>query len=65
MQKGNLPLGFAMALAQNEAALRAFGALPEAEKQTVIGKTHGVKSKREMQQLVAGLAENPNGIGVI
>ena len=42
-----LPLGFGMALAQNEAAMKRFEALSEAEKQ-------------EMRQLIAGLC-NPGG----
>ena len=32
----NLPLGFGMALAQNETAMQKFEALSEAEKQNVI-----------------------------
>lgn len=50
-----LPLGFGMALAQNEAAMRQFEALSEAEKQAVIQRTHNVRSRQEMQQLVASL----------
>lgn len=50
-----LPLGFGMALAQNEAAMHRFEALTDAEKQAIIQKTHSVRSKSEMQQLVAGI----------
>ncbi|MGN1002649.1 MAG: YdeI/OmpD-associated family protein [Oscillospiraceae bacterium] len=50
-----LPLGFGMALAQNEAAMKAFEALTDMEKQDIIRKTHSVRSKSEMQQLVAGI----------
>lgn len=52
-----LPLGFGMALAQNEAAMRRFEALSEAEKQSVIQRTHSVHSKQEMRQLVSGLLQ--------
>lgn len=52
-----LPLGFGMALAQNEAAMHAFEAMTDAEKQAVIQKTHTVGSRREMRQLVAGLTQ--------
>lgn len=45
-----------MALAQNEAAMQRFEALPEAEKQAVLQQTHAVGSKREMQQLVSRIA---------
>lgn len=51
-----LPLGFGMALAQNEAAMAQFEALPEVEKQAVLRQTHSVHSKEEMRQLVNSLA---------
>ncbi|MGM9668540.1 MAG: hypothetical protein ACI3VZ_02150 [Faecousia sp.] len=57
MQKRELPLGFGMALAQNEPAMRAFEALPESEKDAVIQKSHAVSSKGEMARLVSGLTE--------
>ena len=50
-----LPLGFGMALAQNEAAMKRFGALSEGEIQEILEQTHHVKSKQEMRQLVADL----------
>lgn len=53
-----LPLGFGMALAQNEAAMRQFEALSETEKQAVIQRTHSVNSKREMQRLVDSLCHS-------
>ncbi len=51
-----LPLGFGMALAQNEAAMQRFEALSEAEKQAVLQQAHAVGSKREMQQLISRIA---------
>lgn len=51
-EKQELPLGFGMALAQNEAALERFAALSDAEKQAVIAGAHQVRSKPEMQQYV-------------
>ena len=51
-----LPLGFGMALAQNETAMKKFEMLSEQEKQAVIQKTHNVNSKKEMQTLVNSLA---------
>lgn len=56
-----LPLGFGMALAQNEAAMQAFEAMTEPEKEAVIRKTHSVRSKREMQQLVDQLGSQAQG----
>lgn len=51
-----LPLGFGMALAQNEAAMKKFETLSETEKRAIIDKTHTVNSKREMKALVNNLA---------
>ena len=56
MKDIELPLGFGMALAQNEAAMQRFEALPEAEKQAVLQQAHAVDSKREMPQLVSRIA---------
>lgn len=53
--KLELPLGFGMALAQNEATMKKFESLTESEKLAVLQKTHSVRSKQEMQQLVSSL----------
>lgn len=53
--KLELPLGFGMALAQNEAAMKRFEALSDAEKQAFLGRTDAVQSKHEMQMLVDSL----------
>ena len=58
MEPLELPLGFGMALAQNEAAMKRFESLTEAEKQAVLQRTHSVTSKAEMRRLVAELGEN-------
>lgn len=55
MEKLELPLGFGMALAQNEGAMQRFEALSQAEKTAILEKTHSVRSKREMQSLVKSL----------
>lgn len=55
MGKLELPLGFGMALAQNEAAMQRFEAMTTAEKEAVIRKTRDVTSRREMQSLVNNL----------
>ncbi|MGN0534971.1 MAG: hypothetical protein ACI4IR_03105 [Eubacterium sp.] len=54
----DLPMGFGMALAQNEQAMKKFEALTEEEKQAVVQKTHTVNSKREMQSLVKSLTDD-------
>lgn len=52
-----LPLGFGMALAQNEAAMYKFGSMTEQEKQSVLQRVHSVHSKAEMRQLVSDLGQ--------
>lgn len=57
MESNMLPLGLAMSLAQNEAAMNRFTSMTDTEKQALIEQSHQVKSKREMQQLVAQLSD--------
>jgi len=52
-----LPLGFGMALAQNEAAMRQFESLNETEKQAILNQVQNVRSKAEMRRLVSGLSD--------
>lgn len=52
-----LPLGFGMALAQNEAAMRTFETMTEAEKQAVLQQVHTVRSRAEMRRLVSSLGQ--------
>lgn len=47
-----LPVGFAMALAMNESAMKKFESLSPDEKESIVRQTHSVKSRQEMQQLV-------------
>lgn len=58
MSKMELPLGFGMALAQNEDAMRKFESLSESEKIAAIEQTHNVNSKSEMRRLVNNLTES-------
>lgn len=55
MEKNALPLGFGMALAQNEAAMKRFETMTESQKKTVLEQARHVSSKREMQRLVSRL----------
>ena len=54
-----LPEGLAMALAQDPAALDAFGRLPGQEKSHYVDRAHQVSSKAEMRALVAELGDDP------
>ncbi len=53
-----LPLGFGMALAQNEAAMHRFESLSETKKQVILRQAHNVRSKAEMRQLVSSLSNS-------
>ena len=50
-----IPMGFGMALAQNSSALNYFSSLSEKEQQAIIEKTHGIRSKQEMQSFVGNM----------
>ena len=52
-----LPLRFAMGMAMNEQALDHYGRMTEYEKEKLIAKSKGVKSKAEMNQLIQELGE--------
>lgn len=57
MNKNDLPLGFGMALAQNETAMQQFEALTGKQKEAVINKTKKINSKKEMKSFVNSLSE--------
>lgn len=52
-----LPLGFGMALAQNEKALEKFGQLDERQKQRFLFEARHVRSRNEMQSIVNRIGE--------
>ena len=53
-----LPLGFGMALAQNQATMQKFASMSESEKQAVLQQAHNVRSKEEMRLLVSSLGKS-------
>ena len=55
-----VPIGFGMALAQNTAAMNAYAAMTEQQKQAILNKAHNVRSEKEMLSLVASLGNNTN-----
>lgn len=57
MKQNDLPLGFGMALAQNETAMKQFEALTNEQKEAVVNKTRKINSKNEMKCFVASLSE--------
>ncbi len=58
MDRNEMPVGFAMALAMNPEGMQKFGALSEEQKQQIIEGTHAVKSRDEMLKYVNDLISN-------
>lgn len=54
--ENELPLGFGMALAQNEKAMQRFATLPRYAQQNLIEQASEVHSRFEMQTLVESIA---------
>lgn len=50
-----MPIGFAMALAQNPAAMETYAALPRETKSALLAQAHSARSEAEMHRLVSGI----------
>ena len=59
MDFGKVPIGFGMALAQNETAMAAYASMAPRQKQAVLEKARSARSEQEMQQIVSPLAHSP------
>ncbi len=57
MTRNEMPVGFAMALGANPAAMQTFSALSREQQQKILDGTHAVKSREEMQLYVASIIE--------
>lgn len=57
MEKGSIPIGFSMALAQDLRALNAFAAMDDAAKGRVLERSRNASSKEDMQSLIRKLAQ--------
>lgn len=55
MDSEGLPLGFGMALAMNEPAMKGYAGLTEAQKEQIILRCKDAKTKKEMQKIVDSL----------
>lgn len=51
----NVPVGFGLALSANTAAMNRYAHLTEEQKQDILNKARGVRSEKEMYDLVASL----------
>lgn len=58
MTSDQMPVGFLMALAQNQSATAVFGKMSEEQRQQVVQKARQASSRREMQQVVRDLGQN-------
>ncbi len=58
-EDASMPIGFAMALAQNAEAMNNFSRMDISEQDEILLQARNVTSRAEMQQLVASLADNP------
>ncbi len=56
MDRNEMPVGFAMALAMNPEAMQKFAMMSEDKKREIIEGTHSVKSREEMHRYVSDLA---------
>lgn len=50
-----VPIGFGMALAMHQDALDNYSKLTEAEKEKILARSHNVKSKEEMDEIINSL----------
>lgn len=57
---GALPLGFGMALAMNEPAMKAYAGLTESEKEKILMRCRDARSKEEMRRIVDSLVPDGN-----
>lgn len=55
MDHQEVPVGFGMALAQNEDAMNAFAMMTHEQKQAIWNQARSARSKAEMQQIVRSI----------
>jgi hypothetical protein len=57
MNFSEVPVGFGLALAQNEEATNAFAMMTREEKQIIWNKARRARSKQEMNQIVNNITQ--------
>ncbi len=57
MNFAEVPIGFGMALAQNEKAVNAYAMMTKEQKQAILRKAHAARSEKEMHQIVSSIAK--------
>ena len=53
-----VPIGFAMALAQNPAAMEAYAALSREAQSDILTRAHSARSEAEMRRIVSGIGND-------
>lgn len=56
MDYNNVPVGFGMALAQNEKAVNAYAMMTRQQKHAILEKVHAARSQKEMERIVSAIA---------
>ena len=56
MNFSEVPIGFGMALAMNHAAMEAYAAMTEQQKQSGLNRAHNARSEKEMHRIVNSIA---------
>lgn len=56
MNFAEVPIGFGMALAQNEKALNAYAMMTKEQKNAILAKAHNARSENEMERIVSSIA---------
>lgn len=57
MNFAEVPIGFGMALAQNEKAVNAYAMMTREQKQAILEKAHAARSEQEMHKIVSSIAK--------
>ena len=55
----DLPIGFAMALAQNGPAMTAFSAMDQMMRAEIVERARRARSRADMRDIVDSLGQNP------
>ena len=56
MDFSEVPIGFGMALAQNEEAVNAYAMMTREQKNAILARAHNARSEADMHALVEALA---------
>ena len=53
-----VPIGFGLALAQNDKAMAAYAAITQPQKQAILDRAHNARSEKEMHRIVSQIANS-------